>query len=524
MHLASVPPRGITTIAVSAAILAACSLWWLNWSQRNLSPLLTSELAPPTTDAHEPVGTAGVARRSSAENWFTSLFAQPRKDARQQAVAQLETFGAPLTGDAFVRAVATRHRPLIDLFLQAGMDVNAPGAQGRTALLTAALGQDWNLMHQLLAAGADPNRADAHGLTPLMAAAMSDQTGAARALLGRGAVLDPMDERSHTALHYAVAARSLGTMRLLLDAGAPCTNLQCCDGHDLLAHAFDSRDWRIIEPILTRQPEKLMWTPATRTALTQAVAARDSARTRLLLSKHPAAPTPEGKAQPMLAYALLEGDISQFQFLLDCGASPDTPLNSPVEKSFSQMVPQKFLRHYLDTEGGMTTLMLAAGMGRTDFIQALLEKGATRGAGTSKSRMPASVFAARADNPAALQMLFDRAPKPEELRIQISLGGQRATLFKNGMPVMSTGISSGRSGFATPPGDYVVTDKHVSHISTIYKVPMPWFMRLSYRDFGMHQGVVPGYPASHGCIRVPSGTARKLFQSVPVGTLVSIRN
>ena len=52
---------------------------------------------------------------------------------------------------------------------------------------------------------------------------------------------------------------------------------------------------------------------------------------------------------------------------------------------------------------------------------------------------------------------------------------------------------------------------------------MPFFMRLNCRDFGMHEGVVPDHPASHGCIRLPGEIARRLFKEIPVGTLVSIR-
>ena len=47
-------------------------------------------------------------------------------------------------------------------------------------------------------------------------------------------------------------------------------------------------------------------------------------------------------------------------------------------------------------------------------------------------------------------------------------------------------------------------------------------MRLSCRDFGLHRGVVEAHPAAHGCIRLPSDAARKLFAEIPVGTLVSI--
>jgi len=52
---------------------------------------------------------------------------------------------------------------------------------------------------------------------------------------------------------------------------------------------------------------------------------------------------------------------------------------------------------------------------------------------------------------------------------------------------------------------------------------MPYFMRLSCLDFGMHEGVVPNYLASHGCIRLPGETARKLFAEIPIGTLVTVQ-
>ncbi len=75
-----------------------------------------------------------------------------------------------------------------------------------------------------------------------------------------------------------------------------------------------------------------------------------------------------------------------------------------------------------------------------------------------------------------------------------------------------------------PTGRFVITDKHRDHKSTIYKVPMPFFMRLNCRDFGMHEGNLPGYPASHGCIRLPGDTARRLYHDIPIGTLVTINH
>ena len=121
------------------------------------------------------------------------------------------------------------------------------------------------------------------------------------------------------------------------------------------------------------------------------------------------------------------------------------------------------------------------------------------------------------------QVLLGGGPSPEQLRIEISLAAQKVQLIKDGATVFTTSCSTGRAGFATRPGEYVITDKNRDHRSTIYHVDMPYFMRLSCLDFGMHEGVVPNYPASHGCIRLPGDAARKFFAEIPVGTLVTVK-
>ena len=109
-------------------------------------------------------------------------------------------------------------------------------------------------------------------------------------------------------------------------------------------------------------------------------------------------------------------------------------------------------------------------------------------------------------------------------RIEISLNNQRATYYRNGKEVISTIISTGREGFGTRPGEYVITDKDRYHHSTIYQnASMPYFMRLSCAAFGLHEGYVTGRPASHGCIRLPGEVARRLYSEAPIGTWVSIK-
>jgi lipoprotein-anchoring transpeptidase ErfK/SrfK len=121
------------------------------------------------------------------------------------------------------------------------------------------------------------------------------------------------------------------------------------------------------------------------------------------------------------------------------------------------------------------------------------------------------------------QILLGGGPSLDQLRLEISLALQRVALFKNGVPVYQTQCSTGRSGYSTKRGEFVITNKERNHRSTIYKVDMPYFMRLSCLDFGMHAGVVPNYPASHGCIRLPSEAARKFFSEIPIGTLVTVQ-
>jgi lipoprotein-anchoring transpeptidase ErfK/SrfK len=137
--------------------------------------------------------------------------------------------------------------------------------------------------------------------------------------------------------------------------------------------------------------------------------------------------------------------------------------------------------------------------------------------------MIALYFAAELGHWQDAQLLLGSGPAPEHLRIEISLASQHMALIKDGVPVLDSICSTGREGFSTKRGYFVITDKERNHRSTIYKVDMPYFMRLSCLDFGMHEGVVPNYPASHGCIRLPGDTARKLFAEIPIGTVVAVQ-
>ena len=140
----------------------------------------------------------------------------------------------------------------------------------------------------------------------------------------------------------------------------------------------------------------------------------------------------------------------------------------------------------------------------------------------------------------------------DNTRVEIDLSLQRARIYNNKDIAMDYPIASGRKTFPTPPGNYRIVEKVESEkqsnlYGTIYdsegevhktdaditedEVPeggefkgaaMPYWMRLSWKGLGMHQGRVPRYPASHGCVRMPSKVAYAVYEKLPIGTRVSI--
>lgn len=107
--------------------------------------------------------------------------------------------------------------------------------------------------------------------------------------------------------------------------------------------------------------------------------------------------------------------------------------------------------------------------------------------------------------------------------IVVSLADQRLYAYHDHQLVAWSNVSSGKPGHETPTGAFTVSEKDVDHHSSLYdNAPMPFFMRLTDGGVGLHAGQLPGYPASHGCVRLPFGMARELYRHVESGTPVEI--
>ena len=109
------------------------------------------------------------------------------------------------------------------------------------------------------------------------------------------------------------------------------------------------------------------------------------------------------------------------------------------------------------------------------------------------------------------------------LLLVISLTAQRMMVYRNGVPIGASSISTGSEGRETPTGMFTILQKEVVHRSLTYDdAPMPYMQRLTWKGVAMHGGNLPGYAASHGCIRLPGDFAKLLYGVTELGTPVMI--
>jgi len=157
----------------------------------------------------------------------------------------------------------------------------------------------------------------------------------------------------------------------------------------------------------------------------------------------------------------------------------------------------------------------------------------------------------RKQEPVSINQSLLKEVTPDAVRVVVSLPKQRAYLMTGEQIVIDSPISSGKRGHTSPTGHLQVLEKDPNHHSSLYGdfvdssgrivragvsaridaapsgtrfagAAMKWFMRLTEDGVGMHIGILPGYPASHGCIRMPPDGAKLFYDHVKVGTPVDV--
>ena len=137
---------------------------------------------------------------------------------------------------------------------------------------------------------------------------------------------------------------------------------------------------------------------------------------------------------------------------------------------------------------------------------------------SSAALLAATLWAA----PAAAEET-DLSNPDDPMTIIVSLPNQRAKIYRGTSVITSTAVSTGKRGYATKAGVYSILEKRRRHYSNLYNgAPMPWMQRLTWTGTALHAGAIPGYPASHGCIRLPYSFAPKLFKMTEVGGQVVV--
>jgi L,D-transpeptidase catalytic domain len=132
--------------------------------------------------------------------------------------------------------------------------------------------------------------------------------------------------------------------------------------------------------------------------------------------------------------------------------------------------------------------------------------------------------AAQATKPAKAPATVAAKPAPiGPLIAVVSIANQRISVYNRNGKVTGSSVSSGQSGFETPQGIFSVIAKEKEHFSNLYDdAPMPNMQRITWSGVALHAGNLPGYPASHGCIRLTHDFSAKLFALTKMGTRIIV--
>lgn len=291
----------------------------------------------------------------------------------------------------------------------------------------------------------------------------------------------------------------------------------------LLYYAVLNDDAEWISQLISQGASANELTPGGDTPLCAAIRGMSSSSVSALIYGGADVQQPGFEKQPPIALASLRRGTDILRSLTAAGADPNTRFTSPVSKAVLDRVMIKDLKHSLENDRGVTPLIACAARGDVEGAAELLRAGAKTSYCTTRYKRYPINFAATQGYLFLMRIILGRQPDSEpQFLVTVDLSKQRAWVTQEGQVIDTCPVSTGREGFSTPAGRYVITDKHRAWTSTLYHVSMPFFMRLNCSAIGLHSGYVTGRPASHGCIRLPYDKAKKFFSLVRVGDEVQI--
>lgn len=438
-----------------------------------------------------------------------------------------------------VAAVGNEDLDMVDLLIANGTDPSFTGEGTDAPLLVAVNNGNLAITHQLIAAGAQLDKqtllAKSYTLRddPLMSlllqsgadpestipgtservfdtAVRDGATGAVRTLLAAGAKIGDN-------LWAALLTGQDDLIRLILQAGAD-PRQPGPDGQDPLDYCLTNARYGAARVLLdgganpdARFDESESW-------LSKSV--REGNSNIALALVEAGATVKDVKANDghtLVGWAIANGMNEVAVALIKAGVNPDSEERSPARVEFREKFESTTFRYHLQVDSRIRPLMMAAAQKNHDVAQALMDAGAKGNAYSRKYLFAASIGAWYKDVKMQQIALLGKYPENQPRKVVVDLSSQRVTFYENGVATYSTPCSTGKPGYRTPPGEYVISDKNRHHNSSIYGSSMPFFQRFSFGAFGLHQGQLPGYPASHGCIRLTWEGAQTLFGKLRVG-------
>lgn len=443
-------------------------------------------------------------------------------------------------GEPIHEAVISGDYEKVDKLIESGADLKQKDGDGNTALQLAVNQSDTAMVRTLVLAGAPIDAG------PTVAAAYQRRDNPTINLLLNAGV-DPnvtLPETGQRLLDVAVADGSLSTVRSLLKAKADpgdhfgkamlerrddlvltflqsgdAASLKSPDGTGLLDYALKKELYHFVLPILqalSPEPSKEPW-------LSRALRNGHTGITMALLKD--GFPLGNGRTadyHTMLGWAIANGMDEVALYLIDAGVDVNMRERYPATPLFIEKFSEsKSFQRILARDRGVRPLMMVPVKKNYKLAKALIDAGATNSA-TSKYNYPISI-ASWFDDVRMMQIIFGRDPDVQPRKLVIDLSSQKVELYEDGKVTYTSKCSTGKKGYETETGTFVVTQKRKRHVSSIYGSSMPNFMRLSCSDFGLHTGVCPGYPASHGCIRLPSSAAIHYYKVCTLGDIVVIQ-
>lgn len=476
--------------------------------------------------------------------------------------------GEPL----IVQSIAENDLVAAQRFLEEGANPNVMNKDGCTPLAIAVAEEELNAVELLIEAGADPSLSGAGMESPLLLAIENGNIAIAHMLIVSGAKFDKQrmlarayserntplmslllnagadpestlwktDER---VFDIAVRDGSTGAVRTLLDSGASI-------GDNLWAAILSEQD-ELIRLILEAGADPRQVGPGGEDPLDFCLRRGRYKAAGILLAGGANPNAQYDHSESWLSKAVREGDekialtlikagaevigirsrdghtllgwsiahqmTNVVEALIDAGVDVDADERSPARSEFRDMFGSKTFKYHLQTDRRIRPVMMAAALYNEEIAQMLMDAGANGQAYTRKYLTAAIIGSWHKDTDLQQIVLLGEVPNPQPRKVVVDLSSQRVTLYENGVATYSTRCSTGKSGHRTPVGEYVISDRHRHHTSSIYGTSMPYFQRFSFSAFGLHQGYVPNYPASAGCIRLPHQSARHLWDKLNVG-------